>query len=106
MIKSLTSVAGTRGHRRRLAISSAVAISALMMVVGMTLALANAAESGSPAAAKHHPKKHPSTKPHKVIVPKSSIEKPGDVGQRAHTNYEILDTHGPVKLQARPDTTK
>jgi hypothetical protein len=34
----------------------------------------------------------------KVIVPRSSIEKPRDVGKKAHTNYEILNTHGPIKM--------
>jgi hypothetical protein len=34
----------------------------------------------------------------KVIVPRSSVEKPGDVGKKAHTNYEILNTHGPIKF--------
>ena len=81
-------------------------LSALIVTVAITagpFGLAQAAEAGDPSTAKsattHHRKAAPAR--HKVIVPKSSIEKPGDVGKRAHTNYEILDTHGPVTLPSR-----
>ena len=32
----------------------------------------------------------------RIIIPESSRAKPGDKGKRAHTNYEIRDTHGPI----------
>jgi hypothetical protein len=59
---------------------------------------AQAAGDGKAPPAHTESGRHPAagaTSP-RVIVPESSREKPGDVGKRAHTHYEILDTHGPI----------
>lgn len=96
--------ANEQSHRiHRLGIGRLSALIVTVAIAAGPFGLAQAAEAGDPSTAKsattHHRKAAPAR--HKVIVPKSSIEKPGDVGKRAHTNYEILDTHGPVTLPSR-----
>jgi hypothetical protein len=68
-----------------------------VMVVGLGLAsLAVAQAAGADAASTESSRRDVGASPPHVIVPDSSIEKPGDAGKRAHTHYEILDTHGPI----------
>lgn len=42
----------------------------------------------------------------KVVVPESSVEHPGDVGVRAHTNYEILVPSGGFRTQPTPGSPR
>jgi hypothetical protein len=64
--------------------------SALVIAASLLLASAQGQSSaaGTPATE--------DARPDKIIIPESSREKPRDKGKRAHTNYEIRDTGGPV----------
>jgi hypothetical protein len=44
------------------------------------------------------------SQPQKIIIPESSRVKPRDKGKRAHTNYQIRDTRGPI-APPKPVTT-
>lgn len=86
--------------RRLSAVIVAAAISASSFAPGQ------ATETGDKPAVKSSSKHHHKAAPARgrIITPESSKEKPGDIGKRAHTNYLILDTHGPLvpKTVRRP----
>lgn len=68
---------------------------AVASVALLALTFVTAARAGDTNTAPTTPHKAATSRSHhyKVIVPESSRQRPGDVGRRAHTNYEILDTH-------------